>query len=114
MTVQPKGIEDPSMIDMVRLSPQEDRIDLIIVQTKPWDGSARTVMALQEKWQNYVGFAIYGALARSYPDYAHLPWQIVLDCTSEPDARTKEFVRLAGEETKKQGGEFIIRLPQRR
>lgn len=102
------------MIDMVRLSPEEDRIDLIIVQTTPWDGSARVVMALQEKWQNYVGFAIYGSLARAYPDYGHLPWRIVLQCTSEPDARVKEFVRLANLETRKQGGEFVIILPRTR
>jgi hypothetical protein len=114
VTVQPKGLDDPSMIDMVRLSPKEDRIDLITVQTKPWDGSARQVMALQEKWQTYVGFAIYGALGRSYPDYAHLPWRIVLDCVAEPDARIKEFIRRANEETKKQGGEFVTEFTRRK
>ncbi|HWD09939.1 MAG TPA: DUF6572 domain-containing protein [Actinomycetota bacterium] len=112
--MQPKGLDDPSMIDMVRLSPKEDRIELIMCQTRPWDGSARQVMALQEKWQNYVGFAIYGALGRKYPDYAQLPWRIVLDCQSEPDARIKEFIRRANEETAKQGGDFVIEYTRRK
>lgn len=114
MTVQPKGLDDPSMIDMVRLSPKEDRIDLIMVQTRPWDGSARQVMALQEKWQNYVGFAIYGSLRRAYPDYAHLPWRIVLDCQSEPDPQVREFVRRAAAETKNQGGDFVIEYTRKK
>ncbi|MGH2716978.1 MAG: DUF6572 domain-containing protein [Actinomycetota bacterium] len=114
MSVQPKGLDDPSMIDMVRLSPKEDRIELIMCQTRPWDGSARQVMALQEKWQTYVGFAIYGALGRKYPDYAHLPWRIVLDCQAEPDARMKEFIRRANEETVKQGGDFVIEYTRRK
>jgi hypothetical protein len=110
LTAEPKGLDDPSMIDMVRLSPKEDSINLIIVQTRPWDGSTREVLALQEKWQNYVGFAIYGALKRAYPDYANLPWRIVLQCTAEPGHSVKEFVRRAAQETKNQGGDFVTEL----
>jgi hypothetical protein len=113
MTARPKGLDDPSMIDLVRLSPKEDRIELVIVQTRPWDDSAREVLALQEKWQNYVGFAIYGALQRTYPDFGHLPWRIVLECQSEAGPRIKEFVRRANEETRKQGGDFVTTLGRR-
>lgn len=109
----PKGLDDPSIIDMVRLSPKEDAIHLIIVQNRPWDGSTREVMALQEKWQNYMGFALYGALRRAYPDYAHLPWRIILQCVAEPDARLQEFLRRAREETKKQGGDLLTELHRR-
>jgi hypothetical protein len=43
-----------------------------------------------------------------YPQYSHLPWKIVLWCQSEPDARTKEFVRRADEATREEGGQFIL------
>jgi hypothetical protein len=45
-----------------------------------------------------------------YPDYAHLPWRIVLDCRVEPDDRTKQFVLRANELTRKEGGDFVVRL----
>lgn len=105
---QPKGLDDPTMIDMVRLTPKEDAIELIIVANKPWDGSTRQILALQEKWQTYVGFAIYGALARSYPDYAHLPWRIVVETAGEPDPKTRQFLGRANEESRKQGGEVVV------
>jgi len=43
-----------------------------------------------------------------YPDHAALPWKIVLSCQSEPDERTKEFVRRAAETTRQEGGDFVI------
>jgi len=109
MPDEPRGINDPTTIDMVALSPDEDRIELIIGQLGNWDGSPALLLRLQEKWQNYVGFAIHGQLRRAYPDYANLPWRIVLECRSDPDARTREFVRLANEATQKEGGDFVIR-----
>lgn len=110
MTAKPRGIENPTVIDMVVLAPKNEAIELIMLQTRPWDGSAALVLKMQEKWQHYVGFAIHGGLERSYPDYAHLPWRVVLDCTSEPDARTKEFVMRADEASRKVGGSFIVRM----
>jgi hypothetical protein len=108
-----RGLDDPTMIDMVMLSPEEDRIDLIMVHTGVWDRSTGLLLRLEEKWQHYVGFAIHGGLARMYPDYAHLPWRIVLDCRVEPDDRTKEFVLRANELTRKEGGDFVVRLLKR-
>ena len=108
-----RGLDDPTMIDMVMLSPEEDRIDLIMVHTGVWDRSTGLLLRLEEKWQHYVGFAIHGGLAKMYPDYAHLPWRIVLDCRVEPDDRTKEFVLRANDLTRKEGGDFVVRLLKR-
>ena len=110
MSDQIRGLDDPTTIDMVMLSPEEDRIDLIMVHTGVWDRSTGLLLRLEEKWQHYVGFAIHGGLARMYPDYAHLPWRIVLDCRVEPDDRTKQFVLRANELTRKEGGDFVVRL----
>jgi hypothetical protein len=109
MTAEPQGINDPTTIDMVALSDDDQRIELIMGQLGNWDGSDALLLRLQEKWQNYVGFVVYGGLRKAYPDYADLPWRIVLECRSDPDVRTREFVRLANEATRKEGGDFIIR-----
>ncbi|TMC84644.1 MAG: hypothetical protein E6J06_06120 [Chloroflexi bacterium] len=55
-----------------------------------------------------MAFAADGELQRIYPDKAALPWKIVLSCQSEPDDRTKDFVRRADEATREAGGQFII------
>ena len=39
--------------------------------------------------------------------------RIVLDCRVEPDDRTKEFVLRANELTRKEGGDFVVRLLKR-
>ncbi len=110
---QPHGLNEPETVDMVALSPDDSHIELIMIQTGNWDGSTGLLLRLQEKWQNYMGYALYGSLRRAYPDYADLPWRIVLECRSEPDAKTKEFLIRAHEVTKKEGGELVVRIPQR-
>lgn len=110
MTATPRGIDNTTVIDMVVMAPKNEAIEMIMLQAKPWDGTAASVLKLQEKWQHYVGFAIHGGLARAYPKYARIPWRIVLDCISEPDERTKEFIMRADEVTRKEGGSFIVRM----
>ena len=110
MTDEPKGIEDPSKVDLVALSPQSDYVDLVMIQLTEWEpGSSRLVLLIQEKWKNYLAFAIDGQLAKTYPDLAHLPWRVVLACQTEPDDLTKEFVRRADEVTAQSGGRFVLR-----
>jgi hypothetical protein len=108
MTVEKFGIENPEKIDVVSLAPDGDYIVLAIAQTTDWDGSDRLLLALQAKWKSYLAFAVDGQLRRLYPQYAHLPWKILLSCQTEPDDRTKEFVRRADSATRAEGGEFLI------
>lgn len=109
MTEEKYGIDNPEKIDVVSLSPSGDCLLLLIAQTSEWDGSDRLLLALQAKWKNYVAFAADGQLRRIYPEYAQLPWKIVLSCQTEPDDRTKEFVRRADAATRAEGGEVLIR-----
>jgi hypothetical protein len=102
------GIENPEKIDVVGLSPGGDCVWLLIAQTTEWDGSDRLLLALQAKWKSYLAFAADGQLRRMYPEYVHLPWKILLSCQTEPDVRTKEFVRRADAATRAEGGEFLI------
>ncbi len=102
------GIEAPDKIDTVALSPDQASVQLMMAQTIEWDGSDRLLLLPQAKWKNYLAFAVDGQLARTYPEYSALPWKIILWCQSEPDPRTKEFVRRAAEATRQEGGDFLI------
>jgi hypothetical protein len=103
------GIENPAKVDLVALAATGECVELVMVQTADWDGSDRLLLLLQEKWKNYLSFAADGQLVRSFPEYAELPWRLVLDCQSEPDDRTADFVHRAHEVTRTAGGEFVIR-----
>jgi hypothetical protein len=82
--LQIKDLDDPTMIDKVMLSPEEDRIDLNTVHTVVWDRSTGLLLRLEQKRQHYVGLAIHGGLARMYPDYAHLPGASCSTAASSP------------------------------
>lgn len=103
------GIENPTVIDVVALGPEGDRVDVVMAQACEWDGSDRLILLLQEKWKNYLAFAADGQLVRAYPETDGLPWRLVLSCQSEPDDRTLEFVRMADAATRAEGGTFEIR-----
>jgi hypothetical protein len=108
MSDEKHGLENPQKIDVVVLAPSGDYLALAIAQTQEWDGSDRLLLALQAKWKSYLAFAADGQLRRMYPEYAHLPWKILLSCQTEPDERIKEFVRQADSATRSEGGEFLI------
>ena len=109
MNPQAHGIENPTAIDVVALSPAGDRVDVVMAQASEWDGSDRLLLLLQAKWKNYLAFAADGQLVRAYPEVAGLPWRLVLSCQSEPDERTVEFVIRADAATRAEGGTFEIR-----
>ena len=98
----------PEKIDMVGLSPGGDYVVLGIAQTREWDGSDSLLLAVQAKWKSCLAFAADGQLRRMYPQYAHLPWRILLTCQTEPDDRTKSFVLRADSVTRAEGGAFLI------
>ena len=102
------GLEATNKVDWVALAHGGGYLKVGIAQTLEWDGSDRTLGLLQAKWSTCLAFAAGGELRKLYPDHAALPWKIVLSCQSEPDERTKEFVRRAAETTRQEGGDFII------
>ncbi|MEO7555606.1 MAG: DUF6572 domain-containing protein [Acidimicrobiales bacterium] len=107
----PSGIETPDKIDLVALPPDESSVDLYIVQNVEWNGSDRRLNLLQEKIQNYVGFAVYGQLAATYPEHVATPWRIVIDCQTPPDSATAAVLDELVAPIARYGGALIVRLP---
>jgi len=108
VTDAPNGILDPSAIDEVTLD--DGRVTLHIEQTCEWDGSDHLLLLLQEKIFNYLAYVADGELARTYPNQQSR-WQVALDCSSAPDARTLELLRTAERQFTALGGSLEIRLP---
>jgi hypothetical protein len=96
---RPLGILDPGAIDSTETGP-DGVVELHIVQSMAWDGSDHLLLLTQEKLFNYLTHAADGGLTR---------FRVVLDCSSEPDARTRDLLRTAGGEMRKLGGELVLR-----
>jgi hypothetical protein len=85
------GVENPNCIDLVT-ERSDGSFVLVMVETRPWDGSKQRIRELQAKIQSYVSFALDGAMAREYPDSVGRPVIVRLDTVSIPDAVTENFL----------------------
>ena len=109
---KPEFLFDAAKVDLVSLTPDEETVDLYIVQAHAWTGSDAQLRSLQEKVHTYVGYAADGGLTRDYPEVEGLPWRIVLDCqTGDPDLRTSEMLAALIEPLKRYGG--VLRVASR-
>ena len=107
MSDTPTGILDPGAID--EISTDDEGVTLHVVQTCAWDGSDHLLLLLQEKLFNYLTFVADGELARFYPGQ-HSRWGVVIDCSSEPDVRTRTLLQEAGRQFNSLGGTFDVRI----
>jgi hypothetical protein len=84
---------DPTKIDAVAVTPEEDAILLYIFERDGWTGADEQLFSLQEKIQTYVGYALDGQLNRDYPGTMGLPWRIVIESQKgPPDSRSAEMI----------------------
>lgn len=100
---------NPGAIDDIT-SDDDGFVTVHLVQTSEWDGSDHLLLLLQEKLFNYLAFIADGELARVLPGQASR-WRVVVDCRSEPDARTRELLRAAADQFTTLGGSLEVRPP---
>jgi hypothetical protein len=100
---------EPDMIDAVVVTPGQDAVLLYIFERDGWNGSDEQLISFQAKVHAYVGFAVDGQLASSYPEAASLPWRIVVESQAgPPDHRSAEVIdRLAGP-VRRYGGDIAL------
>jgi hypothetical protein len=98
---------NPGAIDEVTVE-ADGSLAVHLVQTWEWDGSDHLLLLLQEKLYNYLAFIADGELARRYPQ-AKRGFRVVVDMIGEPDQRTAELLRRAGEEFRQLGGTVLTR-----
>ena len=86
-------IEDAETVDLIAEDPGHGQVALIMVETRPWEGSEQQVDQLLAKLNNYVAFALDGELLEKVPDVAGKSLRIQLDCESAPPADLVETIR---------------------
>ena|ERR1035437_8470033 len=79
-------------IDLITRDEQRNEIVLIIVDDRPWDGSRDRLEELQQRVNDYLGFALDGDLRQKFPETSGLPFRLQLDTSAQPDAKTTGFI----------------------
>ena len=85
-------IENVAQVDVITVA-RDGTYVLIMVETRPWDGSGDRLLELQEKINSYVAFVTEGELDEMYPDAPSRAKRFQLDCFEPPDEHTAEFLR---------------------
>jgi hypothetical protein len=100
---------DPGKVDLVSIPKSGSVVDLHIVQDNAWIGSDDQLTTLQQKINNYVSFAVDGALLANYPETAGLPWRIVIvSREGQPDPRTSFVLDQITSAVRQYGGELVV------
>jgi len=105
--VEPAGILNPGAIDDVRVG-DDGVVEVVAVQTAPWDGSDHLLLLTQEKLFNYLTYVADGDLARAHPRARR--WRIVVELRGEPDPRTAKLLERAAGQFRMLGGDLVTRV----
>ena len=84
----PSGLAAPKLVDAVAYEEKTATYRLLLVVDAPWDHSTRQLNALQEKLNNYIGFALDGPMAERYPGSDGKDVVVRLQCATAPSGRT--------------------------
>lgn len=109
-TAHRRGVEHAGVIDLIAHDAKTDVVSLVMVETRPWEGSDQRLFQLQEKINAYLSFALDGEMAEAYPALAHKRLQLRLDCAGMPDARTVQFLGMVREQIAFQGIDLEVRV----
>jgi hypothetical protein len=95
---------DSGTVDLVAES-LDGAIELVIVQSAPWNGSDAQLASLQEEVQTYVSFVLDGQMEKAYPQVAAKPWRIVISSLAgAPDTRTRAVLETLASRLPAYGG----------
>ncbi|MCX6978912.1 MAG: hypothetical protein NTX04_13495 [Verrucomicrobia bacterium] len=105
-----RGVEFPHVIDIVAHDTPTNSVALIMLESRPWDGSELRLFQLQEKLNAYLAFALDGEMAEAYPSLIGLPLRLQLDCVTPPDSMTVSFLSQVRDQIAFQDIDFIVRV----
>ena len=78
------GVENPEVIDLIRLDPASGEVELVIRERRSWDGGREQLAQFDEKLNRYMTYILNGFVGRHYPDYEGRPVRIVIDAEEPP------------------------------
>jgi hypothetical protein len=108
--MNPSGIQNPTVIDLVTHNPETDEYALIMIQTEPWNDSNEQLDNLVGKINFYFSVAIEGDLVQRFPGIAGSPLRFQLDCPSPPTSSIAELIDLVEGRLREYGIRFVVNL----
>jgi Family of unknown function (DUF6572) len=105
-----QGIEHCGVIDLIAHDPASDEVMLVMIESRPWDGSQPRLFQLQEKINAYLSFALDGEMQEAYPELINKPLRLQLDCATTPDSASLQFLALVRDQIAFQGIKLGLRV----
>lgn len=116
MSTQPStpavGVVNAGVLDLVTHDPASDRVILVMIETRKWDGGESQLFQVQEKINSYLSFALDGEMVETYPQFAGKRVGLQLDCPEYPTEPVVEFLEKIHRELEVEGIEFTLRVKE--
>jgi hypothetical protein len=100
------GVENPKIMDLIRVDPASGNVALVMFERRPWDLGVRQLQQIEEKINRYMGYVLDGFLTQQYPQYAGKNVEIVLECAEAPPPEVRPFIDAATRAAREYGLEF--------
>lgn len=94
----PRGVEFAHVIDVIAEDASTGQVTLIMLESRPWDGTELRLFQLQEKINAYLSFALDGEMAEAYPQFAGKKLRLQLDCVGMPGDDVVGFLSMVREQ----------------
>lgn len=79
-----RGVHNPRVIDLIAYDQAADVVRLHLMEFRKWEDNSEQFQQLQEKFNNYLDYALDGHLVAQYPQYQGKKVRFVLECVEEP------------------------------
>lgn len=104
-------VEDPDLVDSVTRSRDTGGYALLMLEERPFDGSATQVDQLRAKINAYVEYLQLGQFAEDYPAAVGQALQVRLVCRQEPTGdRLVALLRAGGDLFARHGAQFVVEV----
>lgn len=83
-TRQPRGIQNPHVVDLVTEDAAADEVVLVMLEERPWSDGPEQLRQLESKFNSYLEYVLGGHLAQQYPQYEGRRVRFQLECAENP------------------------------
>jgi hypothetical protein len=102
------GVENPKVVDLIRVDPESGAVVLTMIERRPWGASDRQFQQIEEKINRYMGYALDGFLVQHHPQYEGKKVQLRLECAEAPHGEAVLFVAAAARAARDHGLELVV------
>jgi hypothetical protein len=107
---QERGVHNPRVVDLIRLDPDADEVELLMLEPRPWGGDREQLRQLEAKFNSYLGYVQTGQLARDYPQYVGRRVRFRLECAAPPMGEAAGMLSAMREFAEREGVGFAVEV----